>query len=417
MSLPGPIIVVADGAATAVRDALARAAPAIVAARPQEVRAALGRAAPTAVVIAHPDPDHKIADAVDRALAKQHGPLVPVVAVTHGTDIPSPAALPIAPAAVPTRLVARLRAALRVRTLHATVLRRLAALSEQGVAVPAIPTGDPLADATVLVAGRGRGYPALTTAVAERMGLIGALSLETARSYLAARDIDGVIIGEGFNRADAEDFVAEIGSDPRWRDLAVIASPALTCTVEAECMPNLELIAAPPDQLAACMLPFARLHAFGSRLKRMAASLDQKGLLDPDSGLTAPPAFMRELARAISDAEAHGTGLSLARLTLDAGSSTRASLDAARIAGRLIRASDLACRDEDGTILIAFTETELAIAHVVARRIAAVLKHTTVAGGDRTGLSPTVALVARQRGDTAVSLVARTCEMRLVAAE
>jgi hypothetical protein len=417
MSLPGPIIVVADGAATAVRDALAAASAPMLAARPAEVRAALGKAAPTAVVIADPDPDHKIAEAIDRALAKRHGPLVPVVAVMHGSDTPSPAALPIAPSAVPTRLVARLRAALRVRTLHATVLRRLAVLADQGVTVPAIPTSDPLADATVLVAGRGRGYPALTIAVAERMGLIGALSLETARSYLGARDIDGVIIGEGFNRAVAEDFIAEIGSDPRWRDLAVIASPALSCAVEAECLPNFEQVAAPPAQLAATMLPFARLHAFGARLKRMAASLDQQGLLDPDSGLTAPAAFMRELARAVADAETHGTGLSLARFTLDAAPNSRASLDAARIAGRLVRASDLACRDEDGTILIAFTDTELAIAHVVARRIAAVLKHTTVAGGDRNGLSPTVALVARQRGDTAASLAARTCEPRLVAAE
>ena len=207
MSLPGPIIVVADDAATAVRDALGRAAAPLVAVRPAELRTALGKTQPTAVVIAAPDPDHKIADAVDRALAKQPGPLVPVVAVIHGTYAPSPAALPIAPAAVPTRLVARLRAALRVRTLHATVLRRLASLAEEGVTVPAIPTSDPLSDATVLVAGRGRGYPALTTAVAERMGLIGALSLETARSYLTARDIDGVIIGEGFNRAMVEDFV------------------------------------------------------------------------------------------------------------------------------------------------------------------------------------------------------------------
>jgi hypothetical protein len=249
------------------------------------------------------------------------------------------------------------------------------------------------------------------------MGLIGALSLETARSYLVARDIDGVIIGEGFNRAVAEDFIAEIGSDPRWRDLPVIAPLSVVCEVEAECMPNLEQVGAPPAQVAAHMLPFARLHAFGGRLKRMAASLDQRGLLEPDSGLTSPAAFMRELARAITDAQARDVGLSLARFILDARIGPRASLDAARIAGRLVRASDIACRDEDGSILIAFAETELAIAHVVARRIAAVLKHTTVAGGDRNGLSPTVSLVARKPGDTAASLVARTVEARLVAAE
>ncbi|MEA2927656.1 MAG: hypothetical protein QOG38_84 [Hyphomicrobiales bacterium] len=416
MSLPGPIIVVANGAASDVRDALARAKAPVIAARPAEIGPAIAKASPTAVVLADPDPGYAAADKVARAVTKLGGPLVPVVAVMHGGDTPSPSTLPIAPAAVPSRLVARLRAALRVRTLHATVLRRIAALAEQGVTAPVIPLGDPLKDATVLVAGRGRGYPALTVAVAERIGLIGALSLETARSYLGARDIDGVIIGEGFNRSVAEDFVAEIGSDPRWRDLAVIASPALTCAVEAECMPNLEQVGAAPAQLAAYILPFARLHAFGGRLKRMAASLDQKGLLDPESGLAAPPAFMRELARAVADAEARGVGLSLARFTLDAATGTRASLDAARIAGRLVRASDLACRDEDGTILIAFPETELAIAHVVARRIAAVLKHTTVAGGDR-ALSPTLALVARKTGDTAETLVARTSEARLVAAE
>jgi GGDEF domain-containing protein len=126
---------------------------------------------------------------------------------------------------------------------------------------------------------------------------------------------------------------------------------------------------------------------------------------------------MRELARAVTDAQARHVGLSLARFTLDAATGQRASLDAARIAGRLVRACDIACRDEDGTILIAFAETELAVAHVVARRIAAVLKHTTVAGGDRTGLSPTVSLVARKAGDTAETLVARTVEARLVAAE
>lgn len=417
MSLSGPIVVVADGTASAVRDALEATKAPIVVARPSDATKAVAKAKPTAVVIAAPDPDHKVADSLDRALARFNGPIVPVVAVVDETDTPSSLALPITPAAVPVRLAARLRAALRVRTLHATVLRRIAALADQGVSVPMIPPGDPLDEATVLVAGRGRGYPALTVAVAERMGLIGALSIETAQSYLAARDIDGVIIGEGFNRSVVEDFVSGIGSDPRWRDLAVLAPPAAVCAIEPECMPNLGQISASPAQLAAHMLPFARLHAFGARLKRMTASLDQKGLLDPESGLISPPAFMRELARAIEDAQARDVGLSLARFTLDPRTPERARLDAARIAGRLIRASDLACRDSDGTILIAFTETELAIAHVVARRIAAVLKHTAVVGGDRNGLSPTVSIVSRQRGDTAASLVERTEDARLVAAE
>lgn len=414
MSLPGPIIVVADGAAASVRDGLTRAGTLIIAARPQDVARTIAKVAPTAVVIAEPDPDHEIVEAVAAVLARTGGAFVPVVAVDHGTGaLASPHALPIAAADVPVRLVARLRAAQRVRTLHATVQRRIAALDEQGIELPEIPQHDPLDDATVLVAGRGRGYPALTVAVGERMGLIGALSLETAESYLSARDIDAVIIGDGFNRAVVEDFIDEVGSDPRWRDLAIIAPRSLGAAVDPERMPNLDHArSAAPEHLAAQVEPFARLHALGSRLKRVAASLDQKGRLDPDSGLAAPHAFIRELNRAVADAEARGVSLSLACLTLDTGANPRASVDAARIAGRLVRASDIACRDDDGTILIAFTETDLATAHVVARRIASVLKHTTLAS-DRHGLSPTVSLAARRRGDTAASLIARTHDARV----
>ena len=418
MSLAGPIIVIADGAAADVHAALARAHAPVVSARLADAKKTIARSAPTAVVLAEPDRDHAAADAIAAMLAAADAPFVPFVAVmpAYGGP-PSPHALPIAAAAVPGRLVARLRAALRVRTLHATVLRRLAALAEQGITAPPIPSGDPIEDATVLVAGRGRGYPALSVAVAERMGLIGALSLETARSYLSARDIDGVVIGEGFNRSSVEDFVADIGSDPRWRDLPVIAPSSAACPVDPECMPNFEHVSAAAADVAAHVLPFARLHAFAARLKRMSATLDQHGVLDPDSGLTVPAAFMRELQRAVADAAARGVALSLARVTLDTGANRRAGIDAARIASRLVRASDLACRDDDGNILIAFIETDLGTAHVAARRIASVLKHTMVASGDRAALSPTVALAARKSGDTAASLAERTTDARLVAAE
>src|SRR2546423_7165388 len=108
----------------------------------------------------------------------------------------------------------------------------------------------------------------------------------------------------------------------------------------------------------------------------------------------------------------------VARLTFNSFSTRRAIIDAARITARLLRASDLACRDEDGTILIAFPETDLVTAHVVARRIASVLKHTTLAvGAERTRLGPTVALAAFRPRDTVDTLIARTVDQRMVAAE
>ena len=73
-----------------------------------------------------------------------------------------------------------------------------------------------------------------------------------------------------------------------------------------------------------------------------------------------------------------------------------------------MRASDFACRDDDGAIHVAFGETDLKAAHVVARRIASVLKHTMLCPDpEAPRLNPEVALVTRRSIDTAETLLAR----------
>ena len=52
-------------------------------------------------------------------------------------------------------------------------------LSERNI-VAELPPGDPIEDATVLVVGRGRMHPTLSVAVGERMGVVGAMSVELA---------------------------------------------------------------------------------------------------------------------------------------------------------------------------------------------------------------------------------------------
>src|SRR5205085_10220206 len=252
-------------------------------AAPSEAVAAVSKAKPSAVVLSGCPED--IARSLAAKVAKLNGPLVPILAVVRDAEAPAFGnALPIPADSVATRLVPRLRAALRVRALHATVLRRAEELAER-TDTPDFPQHDPIEDATVLVAGRGRGYPALTVSIGERMGLIGALSIETARSYLGARDIDGVVIGDGFNRSVVEDFMEELCADARWRDLPVIVPCDSVRDLDPERMPNVDQVSGDPETVAARILPFARLHAFAARLKRVAASLDQKGVLAPDTGL------------------------------------------------------------------------------------------------------------------------------------
>src|SRR5437763_887618 len=179
------------------------------------------------------------AQAIAKKAIKLDGPIVPLLAVVPNDGLVFANALPIPVESVSTRLVPRLRAALRVRALHATVLRRAEELAER-LDTPDLPVTDPMEDATVLVAGRGRGYPALTVAVGERMGLIGALSIETARSYLGARDIDGVVIGDGFNRSVVEDFMEALCADPRWRDLPLTVPRDSVRGLDSGRMPNVD---------------------------------------------------------------------------------------------------------------------------------------------------------------------------------
>ena len=140
------------------------------------------------------------------------------------------------------RLIARLRAALRVRTLHATVLRRLPEVKV------ALPQGDPARDATVLLIGRGSAYPALSVALGERAGVVGALSIEAAAKHLNTRDLDGVVLAEGFTARVTDAFLTVLAEDTRFRSLPVVVTAhQLTQTYD---LPNLELIPGEPAKAA-----------------------------------------------------------------------------------------------------------------------------------------------------------------------
>src|SRR5258708_32771531 len=82
-------------------------------------------------------------------------------------------------------------------------------------------------------------------------------------------------------------------------------------------------------------------------------------------------------------------------------------MDAARLLSRLVRNFDLACRQDDGSILFAFGDTELRDAHVAARRLASVLKHTMLrADRDRPGISPPVTPATLRPPDPMQTLLA-----------
>ena len=411
MPLQGPIVVVADTRAEDLVEAL-RAAGAfpIVETRWADAESALTKVDPEALVLADACADQaRITKLADRLKART-GPFIPVVARTRedgGAILPD--ALSIAASAPADRLASRIASAQRIRTLHGTVLRRIGTLASHGEAPPELPTSDPLDEASVLLAGRGRSYPMLSVAVGERVGLVGALSVENAARALQARDIDGVVIGEGFGPRIVDALLTVMAENVRFRELpiAMLAGHSGSIGRFAEHLPNLERIGEGPQRLVERFLPYVRLHAFGERLRRMLKSLDARGMVDPDTGLLGHEAFWRDLNRAVGDAEKRGVGLSMARFSFK-GSDRRSGLDAARLLARLMRQVDFACREADNSIFAVFTDTDLRAAHVVARRLASILKNTTMAPDrKRVGIDAAVTLATLRPTDSVDSLIAR----------
>jgi hypothetical protein len=418
MSLQGPLLVVAENPAAELVDGLVASGAFPVLTTPwREAAAALAEIQPAAVLLAEPEfvPPPKTVQAFRRAI-DQATPIVPVIVrVCADTSPQLDSALPIAADASLGRLVGRLRSALRVRTLHATALRRAETLAAQDRA-PEWPKGDPLDDATVLVVGRGRSYPSLSVAVGERVGLIGALSVEAAARHLNARDIDGVVIGDGFSPRIIEAFLTVMTEDVRFRDLPVVVAGGLFHALDHGNLTNVETVAGVAERVTERLLPLVRLHAFEARLKRLLKSFDSEGMIDPLCGLLTPEAFWRDLGKAVHDAGRLGNGLSVARFSFEGRLEPRVGIDAARLVGRLMRNVDFACREMDGSIIAVFTETDLRSAHVIARRIASVLKHTTLRPGSATlGVDPTVTLATCKSTDTLDTLMARVDAARAVA--
>jgi hypothetical protein len=310
-------------------------------------------------------------------------------------------------------LVARLSAALRIRTLHATVLGRAATLKSERNIVAELPDGDPLNDATALLMGRGRHHATLSVAIGERMGVIGALSVDTAVRCLNAREVDGIVIGDGLPAGTVDAFLTLLSQDSRFRELPVAA---LAAAGQVSGLPNF-ISARDPQVLLQRAVPLIRLRAFEAALKRLLQSIECKGMLDAQTGLLNASAFGEAIRFAIDDAGERSAPLSLARFAFEDGLDRRTSIDAARLVSRLVRDTDFACKQDDGTILFVFGDTDLRNAHVVARRLASVLKHTMLRPErERPGVLPSVTLATLKPSDTALTLLARVAPRPVAAA-
>jgi hypothetical protein len=326
---------------------------------------------------------------------------VPLIAIDPVAPLPGHAIPFLQTSGNFDRLSARLRAALRVRTLHATVVRRL---TTDTIRRTALQNPDPIDDASILLIGRGAAYPSLSVALGERVGVVGALSIEAAAKHLNARDIDGIIIGDGFSPRVVDAFLTVLAEDARFRSLPVIVTSGGLLPMYD--LPNLEMIASEAAGVAAHALPLVRQQAFAARLSRTLKSLDSDGLIDERTGLLTSSAFERDFATAVYQTQSRGGGLSVVRFSFDE-VSDRVRLDAARILSRLMRQMDFGALQSDGSLIVAFAETDLRNAHVITKRLSSVLKHTMHSAKRDARNEPQTTVTTLLPNDSAVAVLAR----------
>ncbi len=400
MSQQGPIIVVANAGRPSFAAALhdAQMFP-LVDATWEDASRAVEHVQPAAVVVAMTGVDHVRFLALAKQIAARQ-PYLPLIAVDPKTALPENAIPFSQTAGNSDRLAGRLRAALRVSALHATVMRRL---GDDPATRPALGNTDPARDATALLVGRGAAYPALSVALGERMAVVGALSIEAAAKHLNSRDIDGIILSEGFGARVTDAFLTVLGEDARFRNLPVVLTSH--GVAPAYDLPNLEIVTGEPAEIAENALPLIRQHAFESHLSRTLRAIDAGGLLDPRTGLLTSAAFDRDFATAVYQIMSRGGGLSVARFAFDP-THPRAQLDGARIISRLMRQMDFGAAREDGSVIVAFAETDSRTAHMIARRLSSVMRHTSHGKRDAT-TEPSVTVASMKLQDTAKSLLAR----------
>jgi hypothetical protein len=403
MSHQGPIIVVA----TAGRSALAAALDGaglfpVIDTSWTDAMGAAAQVEPAAVLAECASASEGELEALAAELAARR-PYVPLIAVDPQTRLPENA-IPFSQSGGNfDRLIARLRAALRVRTLHSTVMRRI---DRENATATVLTDIDLARDATVLLIGRGGSYPALSVSLGERMGVVGALSIEAAAKHLSLRDIDGIVLGDGFTPRVMDAFLTVLTEDARFRNLpVVVTSQSLAPSYQ---LPNLEIIADEPELVAASALPLIRQHVFEAHLSRTLRSIDAGGLLDPQTGLLTPKAFKRDLENALDQTVSRGGGLSVARFSFDP-THPRAQFDGARILSRLLRQMDFGALQPDGSVIVVFPETDARTAHMIARRLCSVMRHTTHGKRDVRS-EPVVKVAGLVPDDTAESLVARLYE-------
>ncbi|MGD9869366.1 MAG: diguanylate cyclase [Hyphomicrobiales bacterium] len=330
-------------------------------------------------------------------------------------------------AANPAQLRNRVRALIRLNTMHEELVRRLGTSAKYGLdaPAPATPPGK-IENATVLVLGDPQEFARIENALATQATLVGALSQTTALDYLSRRPFDAVIINAGVPFGGSLDFVRDVRRNSRLYNTPVILLAGAELLEEAETIfasGVTDAVAKPfaAEELRVRVQSLMRESRFRDALKTIYSQARHFATSDSLTGLYTRGFLLEHMSALVADTRRTSHGFALAGLTVANLDEINASIGYAagdrilrqvgEVIAFLIRGEDLAARYSGRRFAILLPDTSEHGARRALDRIRGVVTHTEFVVEDHHApvhVRLGTGLAAYVDGDTPETIVARS---------
>ncbi|MEC9367975.1 MAG: diguanylate cyclase [Pseudomonadota bacterium] len=327
----------------------------------------------------------------------------------------------------PVQIRNRVRALVRLNTMHEELVRRIGTNAKYGLDAPAPATPPESTDgATVLVLGDPGEFARIENALASRSTLVGALSPSTALDYLARRPFDAVVVNAGAPFGTSLDFVRDMRRNSRLYNTPVILLAAPETLEDAEdiyASGVTDAIAKPftAEELRLRVNALVRESRFRDALKTIYAEARHFATSDALTGLYTRGFLLEHMNALIADANRTSQGFALAGLTITNldeinhaigyAAGDRIIRQIGEVVGLLIRGEDLAARYSGRRFAILLPDTTEEGARHAIERIKGVVTHTEFVVEDHNApvhVRVATGLSAYHRDDTPEKVVARS---------
>lgn len=323
-------------------------------------------------------------------------------------------------------VIGRIRALLRLATMHSELERRMHTTGRYGADAPVVPApAGAIGKALVLVTGDASRLALAEAALARDATLVGALTSATAQDYLLRQPFDAAIYLAGPEPAPMADFARAVRRNSRLYNLPLLGLSDVTEEAEIAQLAEAGITdllgsQSPLDIIRLRTLALVREQRFRETLRAIYAQAKHFATNDALTGLFSRGYLLEHLDTIIAHAQQSGREFSLAALALtnmpkvngDIGfaSADRAIRQVGELIALLTRGEDLAARYSGARFMVVLPDTPAEQAQHALRRILGVVQQTefTIETVDHPiRLRAEAGVVAYQPRDTPDGIVAR----------